>query len=88
MYILIGGVPYLSVYLWRSRGFTYRELHHTSSLAGILPETISLSNTHCVPTHSPPPRAFPAMSGDPDASIQTRYTRPSSVIMTDKGTSN
>jgi len=41
----------LFIYQWRSRGVKYRELYHTSSLAGILPDAMSLPNTHCVTTH-------------------------------------
>jgi len=49
----------LCIYLWRSGGLKYRGLH-TSSLAGILPETMSLAKTHSVPTHSSlcPPEHF------------------------------
>jgi len=86
MYIFIGDVPCLSVYLWPSGGFKYRELYHPSSLAGTLPETMLFPTTHCVLTHSS--RFSPSTSGHVCESlyrttIQTRHTRPSSVIDND-----
>jgi len=42
-----------------------------------------LTRTAFRPIHRHAPRGFPAISANPPTSIQTRYTRPSSVIDND-----
>jgi len=49
------------IYLRPNRQFKYRELYYTSELPGVLPETFSVPNTHCLPTHFSP--CSPSISG-------------------------